>query len=76
LTPGDPEQLVAVDHFLLDDVIVKFMCKVYEDTDASWYSKNTESALDFFSRPSFLPDAVETLGYPSNRSNIPGFAAG
>jgi hypothetical protein len=76
LTPDDPAHLVAVDHFILDDIIVNFMCKVYEDTDASWYSKNTESALDFFTGPLFPTYAVDTLGYPSSGANNPGFAAG
>jgi hypothetical protein len=48
LTPKDNANLVAMDHFILDGVIVNFIIPVYEETDANWYSKNTDSALDFF----------------------------
>lgn len=76
LTPEDESNLVAMDHFILDDVIVNFMIPVYEETDANWYSKNMDSALDFFSGPSFPAYAVEKLGYPSDGPGNPGFAAG
>jgi hypothetical protein len=75
LTPKDDANLVAMDHFILDDVIVNFMIPVYEETDANWYSKNADSALDFFSGPSFPSYAIEALGYPSSRPNNPRFAA-
>jgi hypothetical protein len=76
LTPKDDVSLVAMDHFILDDIIVNFIIPVYEETDANWYSKNVDSALAFFSGPSFPACAIEALSYPSNGPNNPGFATG
>jgi hypothetical protein len=76
LTPEDDANLVAMDHFILDNVIVNFIIPVYEETDANWYSKNVDLALDFFSGPLFPAYAIEALGYPSNGTNNPHFAAG
>lgn len=74
LTPDDDANLVAMDHFIQDDVIVNLMKTVYEETDSDWYGRNNDCALDFFSGPLFPDYAVEALGYPSNRHNVPGFA--
>jgi hypothetical protein len=76
LTPEDDANLVAMDHFILDNVIVNITIPVYEEIDANWYSKNADSALDFFSGPSFPAYAIKALSYPSNGPNNPGFAAG
>jgi hypothetical protein len=76
LTPKDDANLVAMDHFILDNVIVYFMITVYKETDANWYSKNADLALDFFSGPSLPSYAIEALGYPSNGPNNPRFASG
>jgi hypothetical protein len=76
LTPEDDANLVAMDHFILDDVIVNFIIPVYEETDANWYSKNADLALDIFSGPLFPAYAIEALGYPSNGPNNSGFTVG
>jgi hypothetical protein len=76
LTPEDPANFVAMDHFIHNDVIVNIMVKVYEETDAGWYNINREAALDFFSGPLFPAYAIEKLGYPSSAPNNPGCAAG
>jgi hypothetical protein len=36
LTPEDDANLVAMDHFILDNVIVNFIIPVYKETDANW----------------------------------------
>jgi hypothetical protein len=76
LTPENEADLVAMDHFLLDNVIVNIMTTVYEGTDTNWYSHNVDSALDFFSGPLFPACAVQALGYPSIAADNPGFAPG
>jgi hypothetical protein len=48
LTPKDDANLVAMDYFILDNVIVNFIIPVYEETNANWYSKNADLELDFF----------------------------
>jgi hypothetical protein len=55
LTPEDSANLVAMDHFILDDVIVNFIIPVYEETNANWYSKNADLALDFLVDLCFQP---------------------
>jgi hypothetical protein len=72
LTPKDDANLVAMDHFILDDVIVNFIIPVYKETDADWYSMNADSVLDFFW--TFVSSLRR--GYLSNGPNNPGFAAG
>jgi hypothetical protein len=43
--------------------------------NTNWYSRNRESALNFFSGPLFPVYAMEQLGYPSNGLDRNGIAA-
>jgi hypothetical protein len=71
LTPANPEDpLEPLDHYLQDDMIVNMIVNVYENTDQTWYSNNTENATDFFTGPTFPQYAIDQLGYPADE--IPG----
>jgi hypothetical protein len=65
-----------MDHYIQDDMIVNIIDIVYEDTDVTWYDNNRESALTFFSGPTFPQWAIEKLGYPMEGITRSGYAAG
>jgi len=76
LTPQVDTELEPMDHYIHDMVIVNLMCRVFEDTGSGWYAANTDSALDFFTGPTFPLYAIEQLGYPSFNINGGGYAPG
>jgi hypothetical protein len=76
LTPSNSEDLEPMDYYVQDDTILNIINIVYEDTDQSWYHKNRDSALTFFSGPTFPQWAVEKLGYPLEGITRGGYAAG
>jgi hypothetical protein len=75
LTPPSDEDLRPMDHFLHDAVIVSLMVKTLEDTGVDWFAENSDCALDFFSGPTFPPEAIRTLGYPAAGNTVDGFVA-
>jgi hypothetical protein len=64
-----------MDHFLQDRDIVQLMEDTLEDTGIGWYAENSDYAMDFFSGPTFPPDAIGRLGYPPGGIDVNGFAA-
>jgi hypothetical protein len=75
LTPTSDDDLRAMDHFLHDAVIVSLMVKTLEDTGVDWFAENSNCALDFFSGPTFPPEAIGRLGYPAGGTTVNGFVA-
>jgi hypothetical protein len=75
LTPPVEDDLEPMDHFLHDSVIVNLISTVFDDTANGWYAENPDSALDFFSGPTFPAYAVDTLGYPAGGINANGMSA-
>jgi hypothetical protein len=69
LTPTLEKDLEPMDHYIHDMLIVNLMCSVLEETGSGWYAANSDSALDFFSGPTFPPYAIEQLGYPASGIN-------
>jgi hypothetical protein len=65
LTPLDTDNLEPLDHYVQNDMIVNIIVNIYENADQTWYRNNTESALDFFSGPTFPQWASDQLGYPT-----------
>jgi hypothetical protein len=76
LTPADEADHEAMDDYIQDDMIVNIIDMVYEKTDQSWYSTDTENALAFFSGPTFPQWAIDKLGYPEEGIAHGGVAAG
>jgi hypothetical protein len=75
LTPPSDDDLQAMDHFLHDGVVVYLMEHTLENTGIRWYEENSDSALDYFSGPTFPPEAIGKLGYPTSGIVVNGFAA-
>jgi hypothetical protein len=75
-TRSNSEDLEPMDYYIQDDMIVNIIDIVYEDTDQSWYDKNRDNALTFFSGPIFPQWAIEKLGYPAEGITRGGYAAG